>query len=127
MEIKHLEQRLKQDTRINDLFDDFLVEEYNGQLKKVSAIRSRKELLQKIRGQKEEPTCPVKITLIAEKNENSIAMNSILQKLNDDILSLPYIEDIHNKQKDAPLSFKYDKDGEVMHEGIYSVIEHWIE
>lgn len=126
MNIRYLEQRLREDTRVDDLFDDFLIERYNGKVEKVEVVRSKQELFQKIKEQKEEPTYPVKITFITEKvDETSRDMTGILEKLNDDILNLPYIEDIHNEQDNAPLSRKYEHEGEVMHEGVYSVIEHW--
>lgn len=128
MNIKYLEQRLREDTRVDDLFDDFLVERYDGKVKKVEVVRSKQELVQKIKQQKEEPSSPVKITFITEQvDKTSRDMNGILEKLNEDILNLPYIEDIQDEQDNAPLSRKYEHEGEIMHEGIYSVIEHWIE
>jgi hypothetical protein len=127
MKLNNLKSRIKNDTRVDELFDDFLIETYKGKVKIVETRGNSKKKIQKaIEREKKEPSVPVRISFITDDGELQ-KDTAVLTELGQDILDLPYIQDIHRKESGAILSKRYESDKGTVHEGIYTVIDHWIE
>lgn len=127
MKLENLKKRIKNDTMVDELFDDFLIEEYKGKVKIMKTKgNSRQQIQKRIKKEKKEPSVPVRISFITNDGELQ-KDTAVLSELGKDILELPYIQDIHKRESDAILSKKYESEDGTVHEGVYTVIEHWIE
>lgn len=129
MDIAIVQAMLEKDTRIPEITNgEFLVEEENESVTEIGNItvgRNKVPIKRNIISSPSKDTSLFRLSVITGEG---LKGNNVARSVNQEVTNHPAVKKKILIEKEAPMSVSSPTDdGEILHEGVYSVLDHWID
>lgn len=122
MDIATVQAMLEKDTRIPEITNgEFLVEEENESVTEIGNITVGRNIISS-------PSKDTSLFMVSVITSEGLKGNNVARSVNQEVTNHPAVKKKILIQKEAPMSVSSPTDeGEILHEGVYSVLDHWID